>query len=383
MNNPSKQPRYRPGHIELTQTANGPCWYFRYQETVAGKSIRYRIRIGLVSEYPTKTAAMRAASHVREEVNASPGEREARERLFEDVIARYDREEKPKNHGTARGYDKWVRNYIRPAWGRQQLREVKAAKVRVWINGLDLSDRSKGHVHGMMKMLFRFAMLWEWVPQGVNPMSNFTIKGSSKRQDDPRIISMEQFYKVIDVLREPYRTMVIGAAALGVRCSELFGLKWSDFDFHAKKVRIERSYVDGHLGDVKTRYSKKNLPLDDDLAEIFLAHRARVEFKEEDDWVFASPQMAGTQPYYPTNLQLRVLRPAGVKAGLDFNLGWHTFRHSYKTWLDERGVDLAVQRDLMRHADIRTTVNVYGDVTLERLRKPNSDVVKGLLRRPQ
>lgn len=380
--NLEKQSRYRPGHIELIQTGSGPCWYFRYQETVAGKSIRRRIRIGLQSEYPTKTAAMRAASSIREEVNAPPGERAARERLFEDVIARYEREEMPERKDTARNYRRWIKGYIRPAWGDKRLTEVKASRVRVWIKGLELSGRSKGHIHGMMKTLFRFAMLWEWMPTAENPMSLFHIEGSSKREEEPRVISMEEFYAVVDVLKEPFRTMFIGAAALGLRCSELFALKWSDFDFHAKKVRIERGFVEGHVDDVKTRHSKKKLPLDEDLAQIFLAFRTRSEFKAETDWVFASPQMAGAQPYYPNNLQYRILRPAGKAAGLDFNLGWHTLRHSYRSWLDERGVELTVQRDLMRHADIRMTSD-YGDVSIDRLRQPNSEVVKQLLRRPQ
>lgn len=327
---------------------------------------------------------MRAARSIVEDHNLPPGELAEKRRLFEDVIARYEREEMPTRKDTARNYRRWIRGYIRPAWGDSLLTEVKAAKVRVWINRLELSGRSKGHVHGMMKTLFRFALLWEWLPASAeNPMSRFFIAGSSKREEDPRVIAMEQFYAIVDALKEPYRTMVIGAGALGVRCSELFGLKWSDFDFHCKKVRLERGWVEGEIDEVKTRKSKAWLPLDDDLAQIFLAHRSRSEFKKEDDWVFASPQTAGVQPYYPNNLQYRILRPVGKKIGLDFNFGWHTLRHSYKTWLDERGVELTVQRDLMRHADIRTTAQVYGDVTLDRLRKPNSKIVGELLRRTQ
>ncbi len=35
-----------------------------------------------------------------------------------------------------------------------------------------------------------------------------------------------------------------------------------------------------------------------------------------------------------------------------------------------------VQRYLMRHADIRTTAQVYGQIRLEELSEANSDVVK-------
>jgi integrase len=37
-------------------------------------------------------------------------------------------------------------------------------------------------------------------------------------------------------------------------------------------------------------------------------------------------------------------------------------RHTYRAWLDSVGTSVAVQQKLMRHADIRTTMNIYGDV---------------------
>jgi integrase len=48
--------------------------------------------------------------------------------------------------------------------------------------------------------------------------------------------------------------------------------------------------------------------------------------------------------------------------GIPDSLGWHTFRHTYRTLLDETEAPGSVQQELMRHTDIRTTMNVYGDV---------------------
>ena len=42
-------------------------------------------------------------------------------------------------------------------------------------------------------------------------------------------------------------------------------------------------------------------------------------------------------------------------------------------------VPLTVQRDLMRHADIRTTAQVYGDVWMEELRKANTEMAKRVI----
>jgi hypothetical protein len=42
-------------------------------------------------------------------------------------------------------------------------------------------------------------------------------------------------------------------------------------------------------------------------------------------------------------------------------------RHTYRSWLDVVGTPIAVQQKLMRHADIRTTMNVYGDVVTDEM----------------
>ena len=48
-------------------------------------------------------------------------------------------------------------------------------------------------------------------------------------------------------------------------------------------------------------------------------------------------------------------------------LSTHTMRHSYRAWLDAVGTPVAVQQKLMRHADIRTTMNIYGDVVTDEM----------------
>jgi integrase len=46
------------------------------------------------------------------------------------------------------------------------------------------------------------------------------------------------------------------------------------------------------------------------------------------------------------------------------------------TWLDETGAPMTVQQNLMRHSDIRTTMNIYGDAIPDSLRNAHSKVVR-------
>ena len=53
----------------------------------------------------------------------------------------------------------------------------------------------------------------------------------------------------------------------------------------------------------------------------------------------------------------------------------HTFRHTYRTWLDSVGAPTGVQQRLMRHADIRTTMNIYGDAATADMADAHGKVV--------
>lgn len=67
-------------------------------------------------------------------------------------------------------------------------------------------------------------------------------------------------------------------------------------------------------------------------------------------------------------------------AGVLGRVGWHTFRHMYRSWLDATGAPLGVQQKLMRHAQISTTMNVYGNALMEAKREANTKVVRKALR---
>ena len=85
------------------------------------------------------------------------------------------------------------------------------------------------------------------------------------------------------------------------------------------------------------------------------------------------------KPYWPHHVAATYIAPAAVKAKLGPGIGWHTFRHTYRSWLDATGVPVGVQQKLMRHAQISTTMNIYGDALLESKREANSKVV-GMLK---
>ena len=60
------------------------------------------------------------------------------------------------------------------------------------------------------------------------------------------------------------------------------------------------------------------------------------------------------------------LARASSAAGVG-HLSTHAFRHTYRSSLDLVKTLIAVQQKMMRHTDIRTTMNIYGDVVTDEM----------------
>jgi integrase len=92
----------------------------------------------------------------------------------------------------------------------------------------------------------------------------------------------------------------------------------------------------------------------------------------------ASPLKLGRLPYSYTGFR-RELDRAGKESGIG-HIGAHTFRHSYRMWIDAVGTPIGVQQKLMRHADIRTTMNIYSDAASADMREAHGKIVQLALR---
>jgi integrase len=82
----------------------------------------------------------------------------------------------------------------------------------------------------------------------------------------------------------------------------------------------------------------------------------------------------------PNSKRLQIHEDRRTAAGKYASVVWHTFRHTYRSWLDETGAPMKVQQELMRHASIQTTMNVYGQAMASSKREANSKVVKMVLK---
>ncbi len=162
--------------------------------------------------------------------------------------------------------------------------------------------------------------------------------------DDEAIETMEL---VVECVHESHRLMFELLAATGLRCSELLVLEGRHLALggdrpHVKvRQRVRRRRGEGLvIGPLKSRYSKRDVPISRALADRLADRGAAHEL------VF---RLTAGSILDPDNLATRVLAPACAAAGVEW-AGFHTFRHTVASRLFAEGRNVVqVQRWLGHH----------------------------------
>jgi len=326
---------------------------WRYLQWINGK--RRSRTIGTRQEFPTKTSAWRQVRRLeilpRETSSTDGGTMKA-------LVTRYEAERFPIRHDTARAYRSWLKNHILPKWGDQPLSAIQPQPVELWLRGLALAPKSKTHLRSIMHSLFEFAMFAGVLERGRNPISLVRNVGATHRVRQAQSLSVEQFQALLKELPEPFETLALCCATMGLRISEALALRWGDIDWRGSRINVERGIVAQRVDATKTRGSQKTIGIARELLERLRRWKRRSQFRADTDWVFASPVKIGRLPYSYAGVQ-RTLQSAANAAGIG-KLTSHAFRHSFRTWLNQTGAPIATQQKLMRHSSIAMTMDTYG-----------------------
>jgi integrase len=290
------------------------------------------------------------------------------------LVQQYRLERMPQRIDTRRSYEAWLRNHILPRWGERCLTDLQARPVELWLESLALAPKSKAHIRGILSILWDFAVWRGDMPMQRNPMGLVSIKGSTKRRRQPRSLTVEEFQKFSQHLDQPFRTMALLCCCLGLRISECLALRWSDVDWTNGKLTVERGIVCQQVDDVKTTESRKKLAISPELLDSVKTWKQTTKFSATEDWMFGSPVQLGRFPWSYDQVW-RTYQKAAAKAGIG-GLGTHSLRHTYRSWLDSIGTPVGVQQKLMRHSDIRTTMNVYGDAGTAEMAEAHGKIVR-------
>jgi len=366
--------------VQREKRRQGPdVWVYRWYEVGSDGESKYRKAIvGTVSTFPTEAVALKAAQALRIDANQQTPQAEGGPSTIAELVAHYRLKELAgerngrKAFSTRAGYECYLDNWILPRWQDHKLDQVKPVAVEAWLDSIKRARGTRAKIRNIMSALFHHAMRYEWLD--ANPIK--LVRQSAKRERTPDVLELEELRLLLTKLELRERTLVLLDAATGLRVSELLALRWEDVDFKTLELRVTRSIWHQVVGDCKTEASAKPVPLDSYMAEDLLRWQRMSPYPMPSDWVFASPTMKGKQPYWPDNLMKRYIRPVARKAGINKQVGWHTFRHSFGTLLKANGEDVKTVQELLRHANSRITLEVYTQAVTSNKRAAQSKVVK-------
>ena len=351
--------RYQQGHLRRVKRKRGPdVWEFLWREHCPdGKRRQRTLTIGNVKELHTERDALNYIQILRANINREVAPSALM--TFEALVDHYRQTEllaENKTEKTRTTYLVYLRKWILPKWGREYLHSIKPIVVEQWLRSLDeLSSGSKAKIRNIMSGLFSHAIRYEMADR--NPIT--AVRQSSKRERIPVILEVEELHRLLEELALRERAMIVCDALTGMRRSELMGLQWHDLDFIGRRINIVRSVVDQAVGKCKTEASRKPVVMDEHIAQALIAWRQESTHTAPADWVWASTQMAGTQPLWLSTIMRYYIQPAARRVGINKNIGWHTFRHTFSTLIKSLGVDAKVVQELLRHASFKTTMDCY------------------------
>ena len=372
--------RFQSGSLtKEKRKRHADIWIYRWrEEDPNGSIIRRKMIVGTVDKYRTKSLAKKALDALGMKINEThPQGSHPALMTMGQLIQHYENEELgeqrlSKTQSTVDVYREFLRYWIAPRWKNQRPLEVRPTDVEAWLRTLTLADGTKAKIRNIMSAIFQHGLRHQFI--SVNPIRGL-VRQSAKRQREPEVLTALEIGAILKLLSARDRCLVFLAAATGLRFSELRGLQWQDVDFKSGVLYLRRGVVKNHVTELKTKASRKPVPLDSALVEILASNRVLSPYNQPSDWVFASVKAKGRVPIWPSALMSDHVLPAVRAAEIQKHVSWHTFRHSYATLLKGNGEDVKVVQESLRHATFQITMNTYTQAIPQAVRSAHSKVV--------
>jgi integrase len=235
-------------------------------------------------------------------------------------------------------------NWINPIIGNRPMKDIKPLhlqKIKKSMMDAGRAARTVQYALTVVRQVYNFAILHD-LYDGTNPVSKIRMpKVDNKRL---RFLSHEEADRLLEALaRRSVRLYEMSLISLncGLRAGEIHALKWADLDLQRGTVSV----LDG-------KGWNRVVPMPRAVIEMLSAK----DRTSPDDLIF--PSRKGNQKVWVSRTFARVVNELGFNEGISdrrHRVSFHTLRHTYASWLVERGVDLYMVKELLGHSTVQLT----------------------------
>ena len=279
----------------------------------------------------------------------------------------------PKSLGM---YDEKYNGYIKPRIGTMKLRDVREIHLQMILN--EQAGKSESHVkkiRSVMQQMFKRARISRIILY--DPAEALELPEYSK--GERRSITDEERTAILK-LAETHRSgfWIQTLLYTGMRPGETASLTWSDIDFKKNEIHVHTAKESGthnKIKTTKTESGKRIIPIHSNLLPLLK------ENKRKSGFVFLTQRgnmhnenslrrlWTGFKRDLDISMGAELYRNEIIRSVVADDLTPYCLRHTFCTDLQNAGVPLNVAKELMGHADIQTTANIYTHKDSDNLHK--------------
>ena len=347
---------FQKGYVFTRVTERGTVHVIRYR--VRSADGKWRHKAETVNTTRRKVAERILAERLRE---VNRGLRLPVETSLADYVANHwetyiAQNLKPSTQASHRSN---VKAHLLPMFGKLRLSEISPLLIMDLLkqkSAAGLKPKSLLNLYVLLQKMLNLAVALELLSS--NPIQRVP-KPKVERTEKPAL-SPAQVKTIADNMPENLKALVVLLYLTGLRIGEALALKWSDVDFEQSKLYIRRSVWRRKEQTPKSRRSVRAKHLLGGLKRILQSHRELCLGGQPEDYLFVN---AAGRSYDPDDLRRRVLYPAMDKAGIERKVarsyGFHLFRHSAGSQMQEVTGDLKQTQGFLGHSSIGITSDVY------------------------
>lgn len=299
---------------------------------------------------------------------------------------------KKKKATTYSSYHYQLKNHIYPALGNLKLSDLnKGHLIKFYADVSKKSYSSAKNCRVILLTALRYAVGKKLISE--NPAEDLyvpkseTVKQKEKKKeyrtiniDSQATLTVEQLKLLIEKAKESKVYMyILFAGLMGLRKSEILGLKYSDVDFTRQTLYVQRQLgkdlskpqdelpkktLTKQEVSLKTRSSKRVLDIPDIVFNAILEQRRIYEKNrrrrpgqfQDEGYICCSSYGRPQSASYCYKEYKRLLSDNGLP-----NIRFHDLRHTYATILTNEEIDVKAISNSLGHSKTIITVDVYTD----------------------
>jgi len=239
------------------------------------------------------------------------------------------------------------KNWIAPTIGNLKFVDVSILhleNIKQNMTDKGQSARSIRYALAVIRQVFNYAKFVKAF-SGPSPVENIKFPQADNKR--LRFLTKEETEKLLSELKrrsEPLYETALVSLRTGARADEIFSLKWADVDL-----------TKGTLTLWDTKNTKTRMALMTKDVKNILTKKKKGEIKNTD---LVFPGREGVKSDAISKSFHRAVADIGLNKGVNdprMKVVFHTLRHTYASWLVEKGQDLYTIKQLLGHSSISMT----------------------------